>query len=171
MLHNHHCPAGPATPDSEHTGEKNSCAKQRKCLFQKGHGNETVGQGFQQLQLIHSESAKVLGLTYQLWHNYELQPDYSNRDYLNLHLQAHAVAFHVHFSIFFPQFHIKDIQFHLHNIRAVWPRGSYATFFFFQFLYAYFEEVSLMPSSSTVQAMPLPLQFFFFFFFKDLAVI
>lgn len=130
MLHNHHCPAGPATPDSEHTGEKNSCAKQRKCLFQKGHGNETVGQGFQQLQLIHSESAKVLGLTHQLWHNYELQPDYSNRDYLNLHLQAHAVAFHVHFSIFFPQFHIKDIQFHLHNIRAVWPRGSYATFFF-----------------------------------------
>lgn len=101
MLHNHHCPASPATPDSEHTGEKNSCAKQRKCLFQKGHGNETVGQGFQQLQLIHSESAKVLGLTYQLWHNYELQPDYSNRDYLNLHLQAHAVAFHVHFSIFF----------------------------------------------------------------------
>lgn len=170
MLHNHHCPAGPATPDSEHTGEKNSCAKQRKCLFQKGHGNETVGQGFQQLQLIHSESAKVLGLTYQLWHNYELQPDYSNRDYLNLHLQAHAVAFHVHFSIFFSPIPHQGYTIPLTQHSGSLTQGKLCNIFFFQFLYAYFEEVSLMPSSSTVQAMPLPLQFFFFFF-KDLAVI
>lgn len=74
-----------------------------------------LGRVFNNCQLIHSESAKGLGLTYQLW--YELQPDY-----LKLHLQAHAVALHLHFSLFFffpTQSHIKDIQFHLHNIVVV----------------------------------------------------
>lgn len=73
-----------------------------------------LGRVFSNCQLIHSESAKGLGLTYQLRHKYELQPDY-----LNLQLQAHAVNFHLLFFFFFPQSHIKDIQFHLHNIGAV----------------------------------------------------
>lgn len=78
-----------------------------------------LGRVFSNCQLIHSESAKVLGLTYQLWHKYEPQTDYSNHGYLNLHLQTHAVAFRLYFSIFFPQSNIKDIQFHLHNIGVV----------------------------------------------------
>lgn len=60
-------------------------ASSRKAMEMK-----LLGRVFSSCRLIHSESAKGLGLTYQLrWHKQELQPGY-----LNLHLQAHAVAFH-----------------------------------------------------------------------------
>lgn len=144
-------------------GRRTPAQSKESASSKKAMEMKLLGRVFNNCQLIHSELAKVLGLTYQLWHKHELQPDYSNYDYLRLHLQAHAVAFHLHSPIFLHQSHIKDIQFHLYNIGAVWSRGSSATFFLFQFLYAHFEQVFFISSSSTVQAIPLPLQIFPFF--------
>jgi len=70
-------------------------------------GTKLLGRVFSSCQLIHSEPAKGLGLTYQLRREYEPQ-----HDRLNLHLQAHAFASHLRFSLFFLQSHTSDTQFH-----------------------------------------------------------
>lgn len=100
-------------------GRRTPVQSKESASSKKAMEMKLLGRVFSNCQLIHSESAKVLGLTYQLWHKYEPQTDYSNHGYLNLHLQTHAVAFRLYFSIFFPQSNIKDIQFHLHNIGVV----------------------------------------------------
>lgn len=125
-----------------------------------------LGRVFSNCQLIHSEPAKVLGLTYQLWHKYELQPDNSNHDYLNLHLQAHAVVFHLHFSIFFPWIPHQGYTIPLTQHWGSLFQGKFSNIFFFSSCMCTLKNC---PSCSGVQQFKqchCLCKFFLFFLFS-----
>lgn len=113
-------------------GRRTPAQSKESASSKKAMEMKLLGRVFSYCQLIHSESAKVLGLTYQLWHKYELQPDYSNHYYLNLHLQAHAVAFHLHFSfiLFFSPIRHEGYTIPLTQHSGSLIQGKFCSFFF-----------------------------------------
>lgn len=107
-------------------------ASSRKAMEMK-----LLGRVFSNCQLIHSESAKVLGLTYQLQNKSEMQPYFFKS----------AVLCNCLLSIFF--FNPTSRKYNSTYATQGWLNQGTCNVLF-QFLCAHFESVSFIPSSIAI---------------------
>lgn len=103
---------------------------------------------FSSCQLVHSESAKVLGLTYQLWHKNELQPDFFKSAIL-------CNCFPSMILFFWGKKKKSRVYKSTHTAQGLLNQGMCNILL--QFLYACFETLSFIPSFIVIASPSISL--------------